>query len=106
MSDALVVGIISAIVSLVGIFMSAKYTRDEVTHKLDTNQQVMNNEITHIRNEIGDMKVDIRSHNNYAKLFNENVPVLKEKISVLSSKVTDIEDDIRFYHRPQNKSKS
>ena len=106
MSEALIVGIISAIVSLVGIFVSAKVTRDEVTHRLDTNQQVMNNEITHIRNEIGDMKVDIRSHNNYAKLFNENVPVLKEKISTMSSKITDIEDDIRFYHRPANKSKS
>lgn len=106
MNDALIVGIISAIVSLVGIFVSAKVTRDEVTHRLDTNQQVMNNEITHIRNEIGDMKVDIRSHNNYAKLFNENLPVLKEKISTMSSKITDIEDDIRYYHRPSNQSNS
>jgi predicted ribosome quality control (RQC) complex YloA/Tae2 family protein len=99
MSDALIVGIISAIVSLIGIFVSAKMTRDEVTHRLDTNQQVMNNEITHIRNEIGDMKVDIRSHNNYAKLFNENLPVIKEKLSVVTCRIDNIEKDIKFYHR-------
>lgn len=105
MSDALVVGILSALVSLIGIFISAKATRDEVTHKLDTNQQVMNNEITHIRNEIGDMKVDIRSHNNYAKLFNENLPVIKEKLSAATRRIEDIEQDIKFYHRkPTHKS--
>lgn len=106
MSDALIVGILSALVSLIGIFISAKSTRDEVTHRIETNQQVMNTEISHIRNEIGDMKVDIRSHNNYAKLFNENIPLLKEKLSTVNLKIADIEKDIRFYHRPTNKHKS
>ena len=99
MSDALIVGLISAVVSLVGIFISSKTTRDKVTHTLDTNQQLMNNEISHIRTEIGEMKNDIKSHNNYAKLFNENIPVLKEKISVANKRIGDIENDVRFYHR-------
>ena len=106
MSDTLIIGFITCgttllgiIVSLVGIFVSAKTTRDKVTHKLDTNQQVTNNEIEHIKNEIGSMKEDIKSHNNYAKLFNENIPVIKEKLSVANHRIEDIEGDIKYYHR-------
>ena len=117
MSDTLLIGLLSGgisllgvIVSLVGIFVSAKSTRDGVTQKLDTNQQLMNQEIGHIKTEmeqmqtnikaeIKEMKTDIRSHNNYAKLFNENIPVIKEKLSVANHRIEDIEGDIRFYHR-------
>ena len=99
MSDALIVGILSAVVSLIGIYVTAKVTRSEVTHKLDTNQQVMNNEISHIKTEISSMKKDIRSHNNYAKLFNENIPLIKEKLSTANSKIEAIEEDIKYYHR-------
>jgi peptidoglycan hydrolase CwlO-like protein len=99
MSDALIVGILSAVVSLIGIYVTAKVTRSEVTHKLDTNQQIMNNEIGHIKTEISSMKKDIRSHNNYAMLFNENIPLIKEKLSTASSKIEAIEADIKYYHR-------
>ena len=99
MSEALIVGIISAVVSLIGIIVSAKSTRDRVTHKLDTNQQLMNSEIQHIKSDIGSMKDDIRSHNNYAKLFNENIPLIKEKLSVANHRIEDIEGDIKYYHR-------
>ena len=112
MSDALIVGLISAavtllgiIVSLIGIIVSSKATRNEVAQKLDTNQQVMNNEISHIKTELHEMKEDVRSHNHYAKLFSENIPiikeipVIKEKVSVSNRRIADIEDDIRFYHR-------
>lgn len=109
MSDTLIIGLITGgisllgvIVSLVGIFVSAKATRDDVTKKLDTNQQLMNNEIKHIKQEMGEMKDSIKSHNNYAKLFNENIPVIKEKLSVSNKRIGDIEDDIRFYHRHNN----
>lgn len=117
MSDTLIIGLITGgisllgiVVSLVGIFVSAKSTRDGVTQKLDTNQQLMQQEITHVKTEMtqmknsiqkemGEMKNDIRSHNNYAKLFNENIPVIKEKLSVANHRIEDIEGDIRFYHR-------
>lgn len=95
MSEAIIVGIISAIVSLVGIFVASKNTRDSVTHKLDTNQQVVNNEIYHIKSEISEMKTCIKSHNQYAKLFNENVPVIKERISVANHRIDDLEQDIK-----------
>jgi hypothetical protein len=79
--------------------VSAKNTRDEVTRKLDINQRLMNNEIGHIKTEMTEMKADIRSHNNYAKLFNENIPVIKEKLSVANHRIEDIEGDIKYYHR-------
>lgn len=106
MSDALIVGLITGFtsllgigVSLIGIFISAKTTRDDVTKKLDTNQQLMNNEIEHIKTNISSMQDDIKSHNNYAKLFNENIPLIKEKLTVANKRIGDIEDDIKFYHR-------
>lgn len=99
MSDALIVGLFSALVSLIGIFVSAKVTRDKVTNDLTTTQQLIKNEISHIKSDINSMKDDIRSHNNYAKLFNENIPVIKEKLSVANHRLTNVEDDIKYYHR-------
>ena len=99
MSDALIVGLISGLVSLVSIFVSSKTTRDKVTHTLDTNQQLINNEIEHIKSDMADMRTDIKSHNHYAQLFNENIPVIKEKLSTSEQRLGNIEDDIKFYHR-------
>lgn len=99
MSDALIVGLISGFVSLVGIIVSSKTTRDEVTHKLDINQQVMKTEITYIKTDMEDMRKDIHSHNHYAQLFNENIPVIKEKLSSSAQRLDNIEADIKFYHR-------
>jgi len=69
MSDAVLVALISAGVSLIGIFVS----QSNIFHKLDTNQQVM-------ETKMSDMNRRIDEHNHYAKLFNENVPVIKEQI--------------------------
>ncbi len=91
MSDALTVGIISAVVSLLGIYIQGKNTRNQVTNKLDTNQQIMNNEISHIKSDISDMKTDIKAHNHYARLFNENIPVIKEQIKVQNHRISDLE---------------
>ena len=99
MSDALIVGLISALVSLVSIFVSSKVTRDKMANKLDTNQQVMQNEMTHIKENMGTMQEDIRSHNNYAKLFNENIPVIREKLASTDRRLEVLETDMRFYHR-------
>ena len=95
MSDALIVGIITAAVSLIGIFISAKNTRDRVTNELGANQQVMSNEITHIKENVAEMKDDLRAHNQYAKLFNENVPVLKQQISDLDRRISTLENDLK-----------
>ena len=95
MIDALIVGIITAAVSLIGIFISAKNTRDRVTNELGANQQVMSNEIAHIKENVTEMKEDLRAHNQYAKLFNENVPVLRQQINDLDRRVSTLENDLK-----------
>ena len=100
MSDALVVGLISALVSLIGIIVASKDTRDKVTQKLDTNQKIMENEMKHIKTEMTDMKNDIKTHNHYAKLFDENIPVIKDRLSTNADRIKGLEKDMRYYHRP------
>jgi peptidoglycan hydrolase CwlO-like protein len=98
MSEALIVGIISAVAAIIGSIISARATKNGVAQKLDTNQQIMNTEISHIKTEIGTMKNDIKTHNHYAQLFNENIPLIKEKILVANHRIEDLETDVRYYH--------
>ena len=83
--------IVTAAVSLIGIFTSAKSTRDEVTKKLDVNQHVMDQKIAHIKETQAEMKADIRDHNHYAQMFSENIPVVKEQINAVNEKVNGLE---------------
>ena len=93
--------VITAIVTLVGIFISAKTTRDQVSHKLDTNQQLMNGEIQHIKSEMGEMKQDIKEHNNYARMFSESIPVIQEQLKNTDRRVGDLEETIKASTAPQ-----
>lgn len=80
MSDAILVALISAGVSLIGIFVS----QSNIFHKLDTNQQVMETKMT-------EMNRRIEEHNNYAKLFNENIPVLKTQMKENERRIGELE---------------
>ena len=82
---------ISTTISLITIYRSARNTREEMSHKLDTNQQVVNVEIQHIKEDMAEIKEDVKAHNNYAKLFNENIPVIKEQIKVANHRISDLE---------------
>lgn len=86
--------LISGGITLIGIFVSSRNTRDELTNKLNTNQEVMKNEINHVKDEMQEIKNDVKSHNNYAKLFAENIPVIKEQIKVANHRIDDIEHKI------------
>lgn len=83
--ETIIVGSLSAIVSLIGILVASKDTRNKLTNKLDTNQQIMNNEIGHIKEQMLEMKEDIKTNNDYAKLFNENITVLNNRVLTVSS---------------------
>lgn len=97
MSETLIGILITSLVSLISIFVSAKTTRDKVTQKLDANQQVTNNDIEHIKADMSEMKADIRTHNNYARLFSENIPVLKEQIASADHRIETLEQ----FHKPK-----
>jgi gas vesicle protein len=102
MSVDLIVAIVGAVATLIGVIISAKATKDSVTHKLDTNQQLMSHEINHMKSDITTMKEDIKTHNHYAQLFNENIPLIKERILVANHRIEDLETDVRFYHHRTN----
>jgi gas vesicle protein len=90
MSEGLIVGILSALVSLIGIIATSKATRDKVTHTLEINQKVTSTEIGHIKESIAEMKEDIKTHNHYAQLFDKNIPVVKERIDAVNQRIDDI----------------
>ncbi len=94
MSDAVLVAIITSVVSLIGIFVQGKATRDKLTNKLDTNQHIMNNEMNHMKCEMAELKEDVKAHNNYARLFSETVPVIKEQIKVQNHRIDDLEKKV------------
>jgi len=91
MGDTLIGCIITAAVSLIGIYITAKSTQDAMTQKLDTNQQKMDVEIKHIKENISEMKEDIKQHNNYARLFQENIPAIKQHQTDTDRRIAAIE---------------
>lgn len=82
--EAIIVAIISASVTLIGVFISAKSTSDKVAHELEKQNALQNQEIQRI-------KEDIKEHNHYAKLFAESMPVVQEQIRVINHRISDLE---------------
>ena len=80
MSDALIVGIISAAVSLIGIFISAKSTRDKITAEITTKQAVTDVKLQALKDEVS-------KHNNFAV----RMPVVEEQIKVINHRIEDLE---------------
>lgn len=72
-----------------------KTTTKELNDKIDVQNEIINLKIEHITSEQASIKKDIESHNSYAKMFQESVPVLTEKISVANKRIADLEQDIR-----------
>lgn len=84
MSDAIIVALISGGISLLGILLSHKATVDKVQHNMEIQQAVL-------QTEMKGMKKDIEEHNHYAKLFSENIPVIREQIKVANHRIDDLE---------------
>lgn len=91
MTDAIIVALISLIGTIITVVVSAKSTQDKVSNELATQNALQNNEINHIKNDIIEMKVDIKEHNHYGKLFSENIPVINEKLKVCEHRLSDLE---------------
>ena len=70
----------------------------DLTEKMDTQNELLNLKIEHLTDTQKNMSKDIESHNNYAKMFSENVPVIKEKIEVANKRIADLEADVKHYH--------
>lgn len=92
---ALITGIFAVVAAIIAAVLSSKVTSDKTIQKLEKTQAVTNNEIQHFKEELFEMKGDLRSHNHYAQLFNENVPVIKERLSEGDRRMAALEEQIK-----------
>ena len=54
-------------------------------------QAEMHESIAVIKSEMGGMKEDIRSHNQYAKMFSENIPAIRQHMTDIDRRIDSIE---------------
>lgn len=98
MTEAIVSAIITSLISLIGtiiaIVASHKSARRQMQDDLRVQQAAMNVELTHIKEEQGRIRDDLKEHNHYAKLFSETVPVVQEQIKVINHRIKDLEDKL------------
>lgn len=80
MSDALITGLITAAVSLIGIFISAKSTRDKITAEITLKLAVMDTKLQALTAEV-------QKHNQFAV----RMPVVEEQIKVINHRLEDLE---------------
>ena len=51
----------------------------------------MDKKIAVIETKMDDMKEDIRSHNEYAKMFNENIPAIRQHMTDVDRRLDNME---------------
>ena len=69
--EAIIVAIITGTFSLIGSIIAIVLTTRNQAKEMDKKLAVM-------ESKMDDMKEDIKSHNQYAKMFSENVPAIKQ----------------------------
>lgn len=69
--EAIIVAIITGTFSLIGSIIAIVSTTRNQAKEMDKKLAVM-------ESKMDDMKEDIKSHNQYAKMFSENVPAIKQ----------------------------
>ena len=86
LSEAIIVAIITGSFTLVGSIIAIVTTTRKQATEMDKKLAVM-------ESKMDDMKEDIKSHNQYAKMFSENIPAIKQhmvdvdrRLGVLESK--------------------
>lgn len=84
MNDAIVVALITGGLSLLGSILGIISASKKQTADLEKALAVINTEIT-------DMKEDIRTHNQYAKMFSENIPAINQHMKDVDRRLEDLE---------------
>lgn len=80
MSEAVIVALITGLLSLAGVYLSNRKSASEVDARLSQQQAVMDERLSALTREV-------REHNEFAR----RVPVLEEKISVANHRIDDLE---------------
>ena len=84
MTEAVQVALITGGISLLGTIITVILTSRKQQADLDTKIAVMDAKME-------DMREDIRSHNQYAKMFSENIPAIKQHMTDVDRRLDNIE---------------
>ena len=80
MTDAIIVALITGVLSLIGVIIANNRTARDMDAKLEKQQAVTQTQLEELTREV-------RIHNNFA----ERIPVIEEKIKVANNRITNIE---------------
>ena len=83
MSDAILVALISGVMSLIGVVISSLVTARRTTSGIQTAQAVTDTKIDALTREV-------REHNGFAR----RMPVVEEQIKVINHRLTDLEREV------------
>ena len=84
MSEAIIVALITGGVSLLGTVIAVMSASKKQMVETEKALAVMRTEMTA-------MKEDIKSHNRYAQMFSENIPAIKQHMSDVDRRLSDLE---------------
>lgn len=87
MTEAIMVAIVTAGLSLFGIIYSSNKSANKVDAKLDKQQAV-------IETKMDELTREVREHNNFAK----RIPVVEEQIKVINHRIDDLEQEAKHGH--------
>ena len=80
MTDAIIVALITGVLSLIGVIIANNRTARDMDARLEKQQAVTQTQLEELTREV-------RMHNNFA----ERIPVIEEKIKVANNRITNIE---------------
>ena len=83
MSEAIVVALISGVLSLTGVVVSNFATARKTANSIQTSQAVTDTKIEELTREV-------REHNGFAR----RMPVVEEQIKVINHRLTDLEKGV------------
>ena len=84
MSDAVLVAIITGLLTLTGTVFTIISTSRKQTMETDKKLAIM-------QADIASMKEDIKSHNGYARMFSENIPAIKQHMEDVDRRLDGLE---------------
>ena len=85
MTEAIWVAIITGSFSIIGSVVAIVSTTRHQAQEMDKKLAVM-------ESKMDDMKEDIKNHNQYAKLFSENIPAIKQHMVDVDRRLGTLEN--------------
>lgn len=84
LSEAIIVALITGAFSLAGSIIAIVFTTRKQAAEMDKKLAV-------VEAKMDDMKDDIHSHNQYAKMFSENIPAIKQHMTDVDRRLAELE---------------